>query len=258
MGLFDRIKDPIPGVARVITATGDPGSSEAHVTLSVQPDGMTATSLETTLRHPAGLAPQSGELLPVVVDRKHPDRIEVDWDGVRRARATGVAVAAAGAVPPPPAPVATAPGTPPVVAGVPTVVASGSDPAAVEAALAAVPPEARAMVDQIRQMFPQAAMQVESVTLGADALGPALREQIVQGVEQATGRDLDGDGVIGPAVGPPAGAVPQPMVTVVGGGQVVQPGGDPVSLLERLAKLRESGAITEEEFQQQKARILGT
>ena len=89
MGLFDRIKDPIPGVARVITATGDPGSSEAKVTLSVQPDGMAATSLETTLRHPAGLAPESGELLPVVVDRKHPDRIEVDWDGVRRARATG-------------------------------------------------------------------------------------------------------------------------------------------------------------------------
>jgi hypothetical protein len=255
MGLFDRIKDPIPGVARVITATGDPGSSEAHVTLSVQPDGMAATPLETTLRHPAGLAPQSGELLPVVVDRKHPDRIEVDWDGVRRARATGVAVAAAGAVPPSTAP---APGTPPVV-GVPTVVTSGSDPAAVEAALAAIPPEARAMVDQIRQMFPQAGMQVESVTLGADALGPALRGQIVQGVEQATGRDLDGDGVVGPAGGQPPGAAPQPLVTVAGaGGQAVQPGGDPVSLLERLAKLRESGAITEDEFQQQKARILGT
>jgi len=49
------------------------------------------------------------------------------------------------------------------------------------------------------------------------------------------------------------------MVTVVGaGGQALQPGGDPVSLLERLAKLRESGAITDEEFQQQKARILGS
>jgi hypothetical protein len=220
------------------------------VTLSVQPDGMPATSLDTTLRHPAGLAPQPGEVLPIVVDRKHPDRIEVDWDGVRRARAAGVALAATGAIPPPPAS-----GT----AGVSTVVASGSDPASVEAALAAVPPEARPMVDQIRQMFPQATMQVESVSLGADALGPALREQIVQGVEQAIGRDLDGDDVVGPDGGQPPGTTPAPMVTVVGaGGQSVQPGGDPVSLLERLAKLRESGALTDQEFEQQKARILGT
>jgi hypothetical protein len=259
MGLFDRIKDPVPGVARVITSTGDPGSSEAHVTLSVQPDGMAATSLDTTLRHPAGLAPQSGELLPVIVDRKHPDRIEVDWDGVRRARATGAAVATSGAVAPAPAPVAGVPGAPPLASGLPTVIPAGGDAAAVEAAMAAIPPEARAMVDQIRQMFPQAGMQVESMTLDANALGPALRQQIVQGVEQATGRDLDGDGLVGTAGGQPPGAAVQPMVTVVGaGGQAVQPGADSVSLLERLAKLHESGAITDEEFEQQKAKILGT
>jgi hypothetical protein len=139
------------------------------------------------------------------------------------------------------------------------VIPSSSDPAAVEAAMAAIPPEARAMVDQIRQMFPQAGMQVESMTLGAEALGPALRQQIVQGVEQATGRDLDGDGVVGPAGGQPPGAAPTPMVTVMGaGGQVVQPGADSVSLLERLARLHESGAINDEEFEQQKAKILGT
>jgi hypothetical protein len=34
-------------------------------------------------------------------------------------------------------------------------------------------------------------------------------------------------------------------------------GGDPVADLERLAKLRDSGALTEAEFEQQKARILG-
>ena len=55
------------------------------------------------------------------------------------------------------------------------------------------------------------------------------------------------------------GAAVQPMVTVVGaGGQAAQPGADSVSLLERLAKLHESGAITDEEFEQQKAKILGT
>jgi hypothetical protein len=34
-------------------------------------------------------------------------------------------------------------------------------------------------------------------------------------------------------------------------------GGDSVAQLERLAKLRDSGALTEAEFEQQKARILG-
>src|ERR687897_3581985 len=35
-------------------------------------------------------------------------------------------------------------------------------------------------------------------------------------------------------------------------------GGDPVAELERLAKLRDSGALTEAEFEQQKAKILGS
>jgi hypothetical protein len=35
-------------------------------------------------------------------------------------------------------------------------------------------------------------------------------------------------------------------------------GGDTVEELERLAKLRDSGAITDAEFQQQKAKILGS
>ncbi|MBA3300842.1 MAG: SHOCT domain-containing protein [Thermoleophilaceae bacterium] len=35
-------------------------------------------------------------------------------------------------------------------------------------------------------------------------------------------------------------------------------GGDSIAALERLAKLRDSGALTDAEFQQQKARILGS
>jgi hypothetical protein len=35
-------------------------------------------------------------------------------------------------------------------------------------------------------------------------------------------------------------------------------GGDPVAELERLAKLRDSGALTDSEFEQQKAKILGS
>lgn len=35
-------------------------------------------------------------------------------------------------------------------------------------------------------------------------------------------------------------------------------GGGPVAELERLAKLRDSGALTDAEFEQEKARILGS
>jgi hypothetical protein len=68
---------------------------------------------------------------------------------------------------------------------------------------------------------------------------------------------IDWDNV---ATGPARGEV-----RPVGGGEGVSPqpsggslGGDSVAELERLAKLRDSGALTEAEFQQQKAKILGS
>jgi hypothetical protein len=68
---------------------------------------------------------------------------------------------------------------------------------------------------------------------------------------------IDWDNV---ATGPAPGEVRQ-----VGGGGGFSPessggssGGDSVAELERLAKLRDSGALTEAEFEQQKAKILGS
>jgi hypothetical protein len=66
---------------------------------------------------------------------------------------------------------------------------------------------------------------------------------------------IDWDNV---ATGPARGEV-----RPVGGGQGFSPapapagGGDSVAELERLAKLRDSGALSDAEFQQQKAKILG-
>src|SRR6266571_1024786 len=59
----------------------------------------------------------------------------------------------------------------------------------------------------------------------------------------------------GPGVQPPA--APPPPTSVA---PAPQPGGvdDRVALLERLAKLREQGALTDEEFEAQKQQILGT
>jgi putative oligomerization/nucleic acid binding protein len=67
---------------------------------------------------------------------------------------------------------------------------------------------------------------------------------------------IDWDNV---ATGPARGEV-----RPVGGSEGFSPatggssGGDPVAELERLAKLRDSGALTEAEFEQQKAKILGS
>ncbi len=59
----------------------------------------------------------------------------------------------------------------------------------------------------------------------------------------------------GPTAPPPAGAVPPPPAAPM----APQPGGDDqLARLERLGALRQQGILTEEEFQQQKRRILGT
>jgi hypothetical protein len=63
--------------------------------------------------------------------------------------------------------------------------------------------------------------------------------------EAMTGMDLDGDGRVGTQtpVPPPASAEP--------------PVEDRIARLERLARLREQGALTDEEFAAEKARVLG-
>jgi hypothetical protein len=58
-------------------------------------------------------------------------------------------------------------------------------------------------------------------------------------------------------------AMPGSQVNVAGAGAAAAAGGaapaaDPVAQLERLAKLKESGALTEAEFEREKARILGS
>ena len=76
---------------------------------------------------------------------------------------------------------------------------------------------------------------VNGGTPQVQVMGNATQEQVKQAMEMAErfmGQDLDGDGVV-------AGAQE-----------------DVVSQLERLAKLRDQGALTEEEFAAQKAKLL--
>jgi Short C-terminal domain len=65
---------------------------------------------------------------------------------------------------------------------------------------------------------------------------PAARAQVIGSVEGMLGQDIDGDGRIG---GAPAGD-------------------ERIGELERLVKLRDSGALTQEEFETEKRRVLGS
>jgi Short C-terminal domain len=85
-------------------------------------------------------------------------------------------------------------------------------------------------------------------------IGNASPERIAEAMakaEQALGMDLDGDGKVGGATGAGAasgaGGAPSPAAA----------GGDLASQLERLTKLRDSGALTDAEFESMKRKAIG-
>lgn len=152
--------------------------------------------------------------LPVEVDPKRTDRINIWWGevpdhgDVARTQAEAIAAQMRGAPP------ATGGGRP----------------------IAGVPPEAEAIVGQLQGMFPEATVQVS----GSGVVGPGT----IKSVEQALGRDLDGDGVVGGAWSAP----PAP--------EGVSSEDSQVAKLERLAALHESGALSDEEFSAANQRVL--
>lgn len=124
-------------------------------------------------------------------------------------------------------------------------IATGADAAAAQAqamadamkagGAAGASADASGVVGQIQQMFPGATVQV----MGGGQPSP---EQIAK-LERVTGRDLDGDGQVGGPAPAAAAAAPDP--------------DDRIEQLERLAKLRESGALSDAEFEAEKRRVLG-
>jgi hypothetical protein len=112
------------------------------------------------------------------------------------------------------------------------------DAGAAQAQPEGVPAEAAGVVSQFQQMFPGATVRVDSSSVPASP-------EVIRKVEQATGMDLDGDGRIGASVA--GGAAPQ--------AGAADPE-DRIAALERLARLRESGALSASEFEAEKRRLL--
>lgn len=211
MGWFSRKpKDGVRGTAQVISSTAHSGRAThqtCRLNLVVQVDGMQPFSVEHSQMCPASKWPDPGMVVPVIVSRKQPTKLTIDFDAMpdqadvarRRAEQHAAMLRAGGQG---------VPGA--TIAGTPQVTIVGG-------AAADIPPEMRA------------------------------------GLEQMLGVDLDGDGRIGPsgaAPGAPGGPPPPP--------PPVTPANDRLAQLERLARLRDSGALTEREFEAEKRRLLGS
>jgi hypothetical protein len=93
MRLFRRIKDPVEGTAQVVSSTVHSGGrwSNVEMTLVVQAPGAEPFTLRHGCMAPADRWPHPGTVLPVVFDREHTDRLDVQWDdmptGEERAQA---------------------------------------------------------------------------------------------------------------------------------------------------------------------------
>jgi len=81
MGLFNRIKDPVGGTARVVSVTAAPHnatSGTCRMNLVIEAPGIAAFAVEERKICRVARWPQPGMMLPCTVDRANPERFDVD------------------------------------------------------------------------------------------------------------------------------------------------------------------------------------
>jgi hypothetical protein len=153
MGLFNRMKDPVEGMAQVISSSAPPRATSGNckMTLVVQADGVPATSAHVHDIVSTKRWPFPGTVLPVQVDRANPEKVKVLWDKVpsheesAQADADALAAMMRGETPPG--------STPP-----------GFDPTMLSGGTGDI-------VSQLQHMFPGAHIQVEGTAMTAPAAG---------------------------------------------------------------------------------------
>lgn len=231
MGWFDgfkRIKDPVRGSAQIVSSTRAPhnatsGNCRMHLVVTVP--GHQAFAIDDEFIVKVKKWPSPGQTLPIVASQSDPTRFKILWDEIAnwddQASAQAAQLAAAmNQQPPPP-----------------------SD-------------------QQYPQYQPGQPGQPGTPMVMINGR-PATPEELQQ-YEAMTGMDLDGDGKIAGGAPAPADGLQGLIASAMGGMQpppldsTNQPGAadDRVAALERLAALKDSGVITEAEFEAEKARIL--
>jgi hypothetical protein len=199
MALFDRkMHDPVTGTARVVDNDGLhslPGQAiHCPLDLMVEAEGIPAYMVHVTVRPKTGKWPEINQVLPVVLDRSNPTRVEIVWDQVSSLRDRVQLRTAAR-----------------LEAAQQATTGGSASPA---------PTGDGSPQDLMRQALANPA-----------AFAETMRSRGI------TSAELPG----GAQVGLPVVSVPA----------------DPMDRIARLADLRDRGALTEDEFQAQKKRILG-
>lgn len=121
--------------------------------------------------------------------------------------------------------------------------------------------QAQAMVDQINRAAPAAPHSPHTTVV---VNGRAATPEEIQSLESSVGMDLDGDGRVADSAAAATdglGSLISQAMAVAGASMPNPAGGDPtdrITALERLTALRDSGALTQAEFDAEKARLLGS
>jgi hypothetical protein len=227
------LKKGMPGAATIVEMGAlDRGGTSFNLpmTLQVHVEGLTPYEIEDQWMVKAKDTVALSGSIPVKVDRENHEKVAIDWDGVRanyeqEKSARQQALAAQGPV--------TDPAAASQFGG---FGAADMGAGAVQGATPSIDmrndPELRAKVEQVlgRKLTPGTSETVAEND-------PQMQMRIMQVVQEHMAEKA-------------AGATP---ATGFGEGG----GDDTVAKLERLAALKDKGAITEQEFEREKAKILG-
>lgn len=142
MGLFNRMKDPVEGIATVVSSTSPPdhaSSANCRMNLVVEAEGVAPTSVNVkSMIVPVKKWPYPGTVLPVLVDRANPENVKILFDKMQTHAETSKASADALAA---------------MMRGETPVTGTAGTPAG-------IPADKAEIVAQIQQMFPGARIQV--------------------------------------------------------------------------------------------------
>lgn len=223
MGWFDgfkRITDPVRASAQIVSMTQAPDSATSgtcRMHLVVTVPGHPSYALDDQFIVKVKKWPSPGQVLPLVASQSDPRKFKILWDEIPDWDTTAAAQTAQLAAAMNEQPEPPAGQQPPGHSSSPVVMINGR---------------------------------------------PATPEELRQ-YEAMTGMDLDGDGRIAGGAAAPGGGLQGLIAGAMAGAQPTAtptdlPGSadDRVAALERLVALKESGVLTEAEFETEKARIL--